>query len=204
MISTQQGRKDKNGKGDDWMEDSYIVQLFWERDEQAIEYTTKKYGTYLFKVAHNILNNIEDSEESVNDTYLAAWESMPPHRPEVLSTYLGKLTRRISIDIFRKRNREKRKGSEYTLSLEELQDCIQDSNTPEKEYELQMLSKAINQFLRGQSENARNLFIGRYYFLDALKDVAKYCGMSETKAKMILFRTRRALKEYLEKEGFYI
>lgn len=186
------------------MRDDEIVTLYWKRDERAIKETKTEYGRYLFKIANNILSDFEDSRESVNDTYLAAWNSMPPQRPSVLSTYLGKLTRRISIDIFRKKNREKRRASEYALSLDELQECISGGNMPEEEVEVKLLAKAINEFLRMQPEEARNLFVGRYYFLDSLKDVARYCGVSESKAKTVLFRTRCNLKAHLEKEGFLV
>lgn len=186
------------------MQDEKIVELYWNRDENAIRETQEKYENYLYKIAYNILSDKEDSNESVNDTYLAAWNSMPPHKPNVLSTYLGKLTRRISIDIFRKRNRIKRQGSEYALSLTELEDCISGDNSPEKDYEAKILGEAINAFLRTLSVDARNVFIGRYYFLDSVKDVANYCGISESKAKTLLHRTRNSLREYLEKEGFSI
>ena len=184
------------------MQDEEIIELYWQRDESAIEETQAKYNRYLSKIAYNILADEEDSQESVNDTYLAAWNSIPPHRPSILSTYLGKLTRRISIDIFRRRNREKRRASEYALSLNELEDCIPDNHTPENAWETQQLADAINDFLRTLSKDARNLFIGRYYFLDSLRDAAAYCGMSESKAKSMLLRTRRSLKAYLKKEGF--
>lgn len=184
------------------MQDEKIVELYWQRDQSAIRETQEKYDHYLHKIAYNILNNEEDSRESVNDTYLAAWNSMPPHKPNVLSTYLGKLTRRISIDIFRKRNRIKRQSSEYALSLTELADCIADNHSPEKDYEIEILGEVLNAFLRTLPDDARNVFIGRYYFLDSVKDVANYCGISESKAKTLLFRTRNSLKEYLKKEGF--
>ena len=186
------------------MQDEKIVELYWQRDESAISETQAKYENYLYKIAYNILSDKEDSNESVNDTYLAAWNSIPPHRPNVLSTYLDKLTRRISIDIFRKRNRIKRQGSEYALSLNELNDCLSSDNSPEKDYETKLLGEVINAFLHTLSDDARNVFIGRYYFLDSVKDVAKYCGISESKAKTLLFRTRNRLREYLEKEGFTI
>lgn len=184
------------------MQDEKIVELYWQRDESAIRETQDKYDHYLHKIAYNILTDEEDSRESVNDTYLAAWNSMPPHKPSVLSTYLGKLTRRISIDIFRKRNRIKRQGSEYSLSLTELADCISSEDSPEKDYEIKLLGESINAFLRTLSDDARNVFIGRYYFLDSVKDVANYCGISESKAKTLLFRTRNSLREHLKKEGF--
>ncbi len=186
------------------MQDEKIVELYFQRDESAITYTQEKYDQYLYKIAYNVLANTEDSKESVNDTYLAAWNSIPPHRPQVLSTYLGKLTRRISIDIFRKRNRIKRQGSEYAVSLTELSECVSNGNTPESELEIKALGEAINTYLGTISADARNIFIGRYYFLDSVKDVAKYCGISESKAKTSLHRTRKGLGEYLKKEGFIV
>ena len=184
------------------MEDEKIVDLYWQRSESAIRETEIKYDRYLTKIAYNILADAEDSRESVNDTYLAAWNSMPPHRPGVLSTYLGKLTRRISIDCFRRRTRQKRGGSEYELSLSELGDCVSGGNSTEEIVNVRLLADAIGIFLRLQSEEARNAFIGRYYYLDSLKEVAAYCGMTESKCKTLLFRTRVALKEYLREEGF--
>ncbi|MBE5948357.1 MAG: RNA polymerase sigma factor [Lachnospiraceae bacterium] len=184
------------------MRDAELVELYFNRDESAITETQNKYERYLTKIAYNVLADFEDSKESVNDTYLAAWNSIPPHRPNVLSVYLGKLTRRISIDIFRKRNREKRKTSQYALSLDELGECVPAPDGPEQALDSQLLADAINKFLWNISEDARTAFIGRYYFLDPLKTVAGYCGMSEAKAKSLLFRTRCGLKEYLKKEGF--
>ena len=186
------------------MEDEKIVDLYWQRSESAIRETEIKYDRYLTKIAYNILADVEDSRESVNDTYLAAWNSMPPHRPGVLSTYLGKLTRRISIDCFRRRTRQKRGGSEYELSLSELGDCVSGGNTTEEIINVKLLADAIGIFLRLQSEEARNAFIGRYYYLDSVKEVAAYCGMTESKCKTLLFRTRVALKEYLREEGFEV
>ena len=184
------------------MEDEKIVSLYWDRDETAIRETEVKYDRYLTKIAYNILADREDSRESVNDTYLAAWNSIPPHRPGVLSTYLAKLTRRISIDRFRYRTRDKRRESEYAVSLSELGDCVSGGNTTEEIVNVKLLADAIGIFLRLQSEEARNAFIGRYYFLDSVKEVAAYCGMSESKCKTLLHRTRLGLKEYLRKEGF--
>lgn len=184
------------------MEDSQIVALYWDRDETAIDQTDKKYGRYLAKIAYNILADREDARESVNDTYLAAWDSMPPHRPGVLSAYLGKLTRRISIDLFRKRSSQKRGGGEYTLSLQELEGCISSGDTTQQAVELQQLSRAIEAYLRSIGEEARNVFIGRYYYLDPVKTIAGYCHISESKAKILLHRTRQGLWEHLQKEGF--
>lgn len=184
------------------MEDSEIVDLYWDRDEAAIAHTQDKYDRYLTKIAWNILANAEDSRESVNDTYLAAWNSMPPHRPGVLSTYLGKITRRISIDCFRGRNRDKRRPSQYALSLEELGECVSGGNTTEEIVNVKLLADSIGIYLRLQSPRARTAFLARYYYLDSLKEVAAACGMTESQTKSLLYRTRVGLKEYLRKEGF--
>ena len=165
------------------MDDEKIVSLYWQRDESAIRETEEKYDRYLTKIAYNILNNYEDSRESVNDTYLAAWNSMPPHKPSVLSTYLAKITRRLSIDIFRGRNRQKRQGSEYALSLNEPGDCVPGGNTTEEIVNVKLLADATAIYLRTLPADARNAFIGRYYFLGRVKEVTAECGMKDSKAK---------------------
>lgn len=186
------------------MEDEQIVSLYWQRQESAISETERKYSRYLTKIAYNILSDLEDSRESVNDTYLAAWNSIPPHRPGVLSAYLAKLTRRISIDRFRYRSREKRRGSEYEISLSELGDCVSGGNSTEEAVNGKLLADAIGIFLRLQPEEYRNLFLCRYYYLDPVKEVAKNFGMTESKCKTVLFRMRQSLREYLQKEGFTV
>ena len=184
------------------MDDQSIVTLYWNRDESAIQITKEHYGNYLFKIAYNVLSDYHDSEECVNDTYLKAWNSIPPHRPKILSTYLGKITRELSIDVYRKRNRIKRKASEYAVSLSELGDCVSRDETLEDALMAKQLGDAISQYLRTLTPEARNLFIGRYYFMDSLREAAHYCGMSESKAKSILYRTRIGLRNHLRKEGF--
>lgn len=184
------------------MEDQKIVELYWRRDQAAIQETDRKYGRYLLNIAYNILANGQDSEECVSDTYFGAWNSMPPQRPGVLSSYLAKITRRVSIDRYRKRNREKRKASEYALSLSELEDCVCAPDTPEEQLDADLLAEAIAAFLRQQSEQARNAFLGRYWFLDPVREVARYCGMTESAAKSMLHRTRVKLKDHLKEEGF--
>lgn len=186
------------------MQDDKIVALYWQRDENAIRETEQKYGRYLSRIAHNILSDVEDSREAVNDTYLKAWTSMPPHRPDVLATYLGKITRQLSIDIFRRRNREKRRASEYALSLSELEECVCGDNTTELDVDLHLLAEAINAYLHTLTPQARNTFVGRYYYMDSIREVAAYYGMSESGVKSLLFRTRQGLKNYLEQEGFQI
>lgn len=184
------------------MEDGAIVALYWERKESAIKETSDKYGRYLMKIAWNILADHSDAEESVNDTYFHAWNAMPPHKPQILSTFLGKITRHLSIDIYRKRHSAKRGGSEYALSLEELSDCVPGDGNPEEVLDAQELAGHINRFLRELTPEARNLFVRRYFFFDPLSDAASSLGMNESKAKTLLFRTRQKLKDHLEKEGY--
>ena len=186
------------------MKDQDIVKLYWDRNEDAIHQTQMKYGAYLSKVSYNILADFEDSKECVNDTYLAAWNSMPENRPNNLATYLGKITRQISIDVFRKRHREKRYASEFAISLDELGDSFTDGVTPEQELNAKLLDEAINRFVSALPAMAQKAFVGRYYFFDSLKEIASYCGMTESKVKILLFRTRQKLKLYLKKEGYEV
>ncbi len=184
------------------MQDTEIVELYWQRDERAIACTDKKYRHYLHTIAYNILNSREDSQESVNDTYLAAWDSIPPHKPQVLSTYLGKLTRRISIDLFRKRNAQKRAGSEYALSLDELNECLSAGDTTQQALDSGLLADAIAAYLKTLPQEARNVFLGRYYYLDPVAKIAQYCRISQSKVKILLYRTRQGLGQHLKEEGF--
>lgn len=183
------------------MQDKDIVALYWERNEQAVKETEVAYGRYLLKIAYNILSNTEDSKEAVNDTYVKAWHSMPPQKPMVLSTYLGKLTRETSIDRVRSRTRQKRGGSQYLLSLEELGDFAKDDDTVAETAELRAVAETIGAFLQTLPPITRHIFVGRYFFLDSVREIARYCGVSEAKVKTDLHRTRTALKTHLEKEG---
>ena len=146
----------------------------------------------------------EDCKESVNDTYLRAWNSMPPNRPDILSAYLAKITRRLSIDIFRKRHSQKRLGSQYADSLSELEESLSGGDSTRQTVDVHLLAEAINRYLRSLSPETRNIFICRYYFSDSLKDIASYLHISEAKIKSSLFRSRNGLKIFLEKEGFII
>lgn len=186
------------------MTDERIVELYWNRDESAVAETQSKYGRYLTKIAYNILTDMEDSLESVNDTYMQAWKSIPPHYPSELSTFLAKITRHIAIDMLRKKSRDKRIPSEYTFSISELEDCIAENGSVEQQIEAKELGKVISAYLKTISPEARRLFVGRYFYMDSLKDVSSYCNMSESKAKSMLYRTRCGLKTYLEKEGYKI
>lgn len=184
------------------MEDARIVDLYWARSETAIDETSAKYGKYCYAIAHNILSNTEDANESVNDTYLAAWNSMPPQRPSVLSSFLGKITRRISIDKWRARNAEKRGGGEIILALDELSDCVPFGTNVEQAIEAAELGKAIDRFVMALPLMERRVFICRYWYLDPIALICQRFGFSQSKVKVMLHRTRNSLRNYLDKEGF--
>ncbi len=183
------------------MKDSDIIELYFARDECAIAASSDKYGSYCHTVAYNILHNDEDAEECVNDTWLGAWRSIPPHRPERLSTYFGRITRNLSLDRYKKYSAEKRGNGQTAIALSELEECIPDSSSVEQEFEEKLLVKAINDFLYSQPEQKRNIFIRRYWCLFSVKDIATAYNISESKVASILLRMRNGLKTHLEKEG---
>lgn len=184
------------------MDDSKIIELFFARSEEAIKHVADKYTGYLMSIARNILFSIEDSSECVNDTYFRAWNTIPPQKPARLNFYLGKITRELSIDRWRRRNAEKRGAGEYAVSLDELSECIPDNSTPDDALDMKLLAKSVGDYLRTLNDTARNTFIFRYYHCDSIKQIAQSSGMSEEKVKSVLFRTRAGLKKYLESEGF--
>ena len=184
------------------MEDNQIVELYWNRGEDAIAETAKKYGKYCYSIAYRILSDARDAEEAVNDTYMGAWNSMPPHRPSVLSTFLGKLTRRISISRWRERRADKRGGGQLPVAMEELAEALSAPDTPEQVVEARELTAAIDRFLSSLPEEERDLFVCRYWFLAPIAELGGKFGFSQSKTKSALFRTRSKLKAHLEKEGF--
>ena len=185
------------------MTDQMIVDLFWQRSEDAVQNTTQKYGKYLTKIAMNILNHYEESEECVNDTYLAAWNQMPSDRPQKLLPYLGRITRCLALNRYDYMTAQKR-NAEFTLQLSELEECLSGADSAEAQYEASQVASAISAFLRSQSLDVRNIFIRRYWFSDSISEIAEHFQMGESKVKSILFRTRNRLKKYLESEGYHI
>ncbi|MBQ9700169.1 MAG: sigma-70 family RNA polymerase sigma factor [Lachnospiraceae bacterium] len=183
------------------MDDSSIVQMYWERNEEAIGKTKEKYGKYCYSIAYGILNNNEDAEESENDTYLGAWDSMPPHKPDVLKTFLGKITRNLSLNKWRDKTAIKRGAGEVGLTLDELTECIPATESIDRAIELKELGQIIDLFLRRIPENERNVFICRYWYFDSIADISKRYGYSVSKVKMMLYRTRKKLQIKLEEEG---
>ena len=189
-------------KGDDGaVLDEEIVALYWERSEKAIAATQNRYGSYCYTIALRILNNHEDAEECANDTYLAAWESIPPHRPQNLSTFLGKLARRIAIDKWRRSNAGKRGGGEIVLALEELGECVPGGELPEDALQAKELTLALNRFLTTLSREERGVFVGRYWHMLSVTELAKRFGIGTEKVKSMLHRIRKKLRIFLEREG---
>lgn len=184
------------------MDDLGIVRLYHARDEAAIKATADKYGAYCYSIAYNILQSHSDSEESVNDTYLDAWNSMPPHSPSVLSVFLGKITRRISIDKWRKRRAERRGGGETSLLLDELAECIPDTNDVESTVDAHALEAVIDSFVRSLSDTERRIFLRRYWYAEPVAVISDDYGFSVSKVKSSLLRTRKKLRSILTKEGY--
>ena len=184
------------------MDDNGIIQLYWDRNDQAISATSEKYGHYCKAIAKNILNNEEDAEECVNDTYLSAWNSMPMHWPEQLATFLGKITRNLSFNKYKHDHAEKRGGSEMTLVLDELADCVSDADDVDCIIDRQELVDAINSFMESLPTEKRNLFVRRYWYADSVSDIAHAYGMLPGTASKALERMRKQLKMYLTKRGF--
>lgn len=184
------------------MEDQKIIDLYWQRSEQAIAETDTKYGGYCYSIAYNILTNREDSEESVSDTYMAAWRSMPPKKPGILSAFLGKITRHLSIDRWRRRTAEKRGGGEVVLALDELENCVSGEESVENKLQRKELTVAVNRFLDQLPETERNVFLCRYWYVDSIGDIAANFGFSEAKVNSMLYRTREKLRKALQKEGY--
>ena len=182
------------------MEDTKIVELFWQRDQSAITQSDKKYGKYCYAIAIGVLSMHEDAEESVNDTWIDAWNSMPPHRPSILSTFLGKITRRIAIDKWRHRTAEKRGGGEIPLVLDELEDCIAHDSDVEKTLEKKRLEEVINRFVHKLPEKDQKVFLCRYFYMDSIESICRQFGFSESKVKSILHRTREKLRRVLREE----
>lgn len=184
------------------MQDEHIVELYWQRSESAIRETAAKYGDYCRYIAYNILFSREDAEESVNDTYLHAWQSMPPHKPSVLSVFLGKITRRISIDRWRRMHAEKRGGGVMTLVLEELENCAADSGDAETKIEQRETERVIREFLDTLPPVERRIFLRRYWYMDSIAAIALRFGFTESKTASMLFRIRGKLRHKLESEGY--
>lgn len=183
------------------MEDRKIVDLYWQRDENAIPETAAKFGGYCRTIAYNILSDVEDAEECLNDTWLRAWNTMPTNRPSRLAPYLGKLSRWISLTRLREKTSLKRGGGETALVLDELAEAVDSGADVEKAVELKELNAALRRFLKTLGETERQVFLARYWFIASIAEIAEKFGFSESKVNSMLHRTRKKLLGYLKEEG---
>ena len=186
------------------MEDAKIVQLYWDRDPDAIVHTADKYGAYCRAVAVNILGSHEDAEECVNDTYMSAWRAMPPHRPAILSTFLGKLTRNLAFNRYKQLRADKRGGSRIPMVLDELAECVPSPGCVEQAMEYQELVQAVDVFLDTLSVEKRVMFVRRYWYNDSLAEIAARVGKKEKTVSKALERIRAQLRQYLEERGYRV
>ena len=184
------------------MEDSQIIELYWQKNPDAISETADKYGAYCFAIAENILHSAEDSEECVNDVWLRVWDAMPPQKPDVLRLFLARITRNLAFDRFRARSAEKRFGGEMALVLDELAECLGGGAATEAAFEASELRECIRRFVRSLPEREGNVMARRYFFAESVADIAKRYGLSENNVMVILSRTRKKLKAHLLKEGY--
>lgn len=183
------------------MKDEEIIDLYWSRNENAILESQNSYGKYCYSIAIHILHDADDSDECVNDTWLRAWNAIPPERPNKLAIFLGTITRNLSFDKYKAKNAAKRGNGAVEAALDELAECVPDKNTVEDQVIAAELSRSINAFLRTLPERECNVFLRRYWYSEEYNEIAERYDMKLNTVKTILFRTRTKLKEYLEKEG---
>lgn len=186
------------------LDDNKIIDLYFERNQLAIGATENKYRSYCKQISMNILHDEQDTEEILSDTYLKLWNTIPPQRPQSLMAFIAKIARNLSINKLKAKNAQKRGCDESPLSYDELDVCTPSDVRVENEAEVKLLSKHISDFLYTQKEDARNIFIRKYFYCDSLEDIAERFSFSISKVKSTLMRTREKLRIYLEKEGYHI
>lgn len=183
------------------MDDKQIVELYWARSERAIAETDSKYGKLCHRIAFHILADSQDSEECVNDTYLKVWSVIPPQRPVKFPAFLGKITRNLALNRYERNTAGKRGGGEMTIALDELSECIPAQTSVERQVDNRILAEKINVFLAGLTPETRKIFMRRYWEVCSVREIAQIYGITESKVKVLLFRTRGKLRAFLEQEG---
>lgn len=183
------------------MDDEKIIELYFARDEAAIFETSEKYGSYCYKIASGIVGNHEDSEECVNDTWLRAWNSIPPHRPDILRLFLGKITRNTAIEKYRKNRAKKRGKGKIDAVLDELSEILSSCDGADFEDSV-LLSDSISKFLAGLEVRDRTVFLRRYFFGESISEISYLMDLSKVNVSVILSRTRKKLKIFLMGEGY--
>lgn len=185
------------------MEDKEIVELYWERDQSAIAQTKEKYEHFCYSIAYGILRNQMDSEECVSDTYLRAWNGIPPEHPQILSAFLGRITRNLSLDRYRMIHAKKRGEGEVEVVFDEVRDMLQ-NDFSDHHVEQLSVTDIMNEFLDKQKKENRILFVRRYWYMDSIAELAQKFGYSESKVKSMLLRMRQSLRTSLEEEGIVL
>ena len=186
------------------MEDNEIMDLYWKRDESAIQETDHKYHGYCFSIADHIIGSHEDAEECVNDTWLNTWNAIPPERPSMFQTWLGKVCRNLSINVYEKMHAQKRGSGETEAAADELAEVLSNGMDSEKELDAVYLKDSINAFLSQEYKQARIFFVQRYWYMLSVKEIAEENHTGESRVKMRLSRTRSRLKDYLREEGYAV
>lgn len=189
---------------DPCLSDEELVELYWNRNEKAIERTDQKYGNYLFRIAQNIVHSDLDSEECLNDTYLGTWNRIPPTRPNILQAFLAKIMRNVAVDRYRSNTAAGRIPSELTDSLEELDECIHMHYTESEEQSVREIARILNEYLDSLPRRREFVFVCRYYFADSVSHIATLLGVSTVTVSRELSAIRRELRERLEKEGITV
>ena len=184
------------------LSDGEIIDLYWKRDERAIKETDRKYQHFLLTVAHNILRDGRDCEECLNDTYLGAWNAIPPARPKVLQAFLATIMRRTAIDRYKAGKRQKRISSELTVALSEVEELLTDGSDPAAELDARELGRVISEYIRALPKRRRYIFMSRYYVARPIGEIAGLLGCSESTVNKEIAAIKRDLKEALEKEGY--
>lgn len=195
--------KDLSKQGSEAMQDRELIALYWARDERAIAETIKAYGAYCYAIAHRILNSAQDAEECVNDTWLNTWNAIPPQRPNCFSAFLAKITRGLALNRWSYETAKKRGGGAAVLAVEELEDCIPAGTNPEQAVEAAQLAEDVQRFLAGLPERERSIFLLRYFSVLSVSEIAKQRRLTENNVSAILSRTRKKLKAFLVKEGYF-
>lgn len=191
-------------KNNTFLSDGEIIALYFERNEQAITETERKYTSYLFAIANNILYNVQDSEECVNDTYLRVWNKIPPQRPNSLRAFLAKITRNLAFDKYDEANRKKRVPRDSLLSFDELEGFVSNKSTPESELEAKAISEVINSYLKNTSDKKLYIFVSRYFFAIPIAKIAEKLGCSEASVNKCIAEIKKELRKIFESEGIDI
>ena len=186
------------------LDDEEIIELYWKREEQAIQETDKKYGQYLLKIAYNIVHDLSDSEECRNDTYLGVWNAVPPYRPLVFPAFITQIMRRVAINRYKEKTSKKRIPSQLTYAIDDLSETLRHETTVESDYEARELGSLISEYVKGLPDHHQYIFVSRYYMAESVSDIAKNLGITDSTVYKHLDKIKQGLKNYLENKGVFL